>query len=67
MAAEVGWRISSYWLHEIGVSCVLASCIGLLPTCNRQGNGLSCVRRRGQRREWLWEIVELYVLLTELS
>ena len=29
MAAVVGWRISSYWLDEPGVSLVLAGCIGL--------------------------------------
>ena len=67
MAAVVGWRISSYWLDETGVSCVLAGCIGLVWICNRQGDGLICVRRRGKCREWLWEIVQLYVLLTELS
>jgi hypothetical protein len=25
VAAVVGWRMSSYWLDETGVSCVLAS------------------------------------------
>ena len=67
MAAVVGWRISSYWFDETGMSYVLAGCIGLLSILNRQGNGLFCVRRRGKHCEWLWEIVELYVLLTELS
>ena len=67
MAAVVGWSISSYWLDEPGVSCVLASCIGLLSICNRQGDGLFCVRRRGKRRGWLWEIVDSFVLFTELS
>ena len=67
MAAVVGWRISSYWLDETGVSCMLAGCIGLVSICNRQGNGLFCVRRRGKRHEWLWEIVKLCVLLTEIK
>jgi hypothetical protein len=67
VAAVVGWRISSYWLDETGVSCMLAGYIGLVLICNQQGNGLFCVRRRGKRRERLWEIVKLYVLLTELS
>ena len=26
----MGWRISSYWLDETGVSCVLAGYIGLV-------------------------------------
>ena len=30
MAAVVGWRISSCWLDETGVLCVLAVCIGLV-------------------------------------
>ena len=30
MAAVVEWRVSSYWLDETGVLCVLAGCIGLL-------------------------------------
>jgi hypothetical protein len=30
VAAVVGWRISSYWLDETGVSCMLAVCIGLV-------------------------------------
>jgi hypothetical protein len=67
VAAVVGWRMSSYWLDETGVSCVLDGGIGLLSICNRQGDGLFCVRRRGKCHGWLWEIVELYVLLTELS
>jgi hypothetical protein len=46
---------------------MLAGCIGLVSICNRQGSGLFCVRRQGKRHEWLWEIVKLYVLLTELS
>ena len=40
--------------------------IGLLSICKRQSNGLSCVRSRCQRREWLRQIVVLYILLTEL-
>ena len=65
MAAAVGWRMSSSFDDTV-VSCVLAGCIGLLSICKRQSNGLSCVRSRGQRREWLWQIIVLYVLLTEL-
>ena len=65
VAAAVGWRMSS-WLDDTVVLCVLAGCIGLLSICKRQSNGLSCVRSRGQRREWLWQIVVLHVLLTEL-
>jgi hypothetical protein len=30
VVAVLGWRISSYWLDETGVSGVLAGCIGLL-------------------------------------
>jgi hypothetical protein len=63
----MGWRMSSCWLDETSVSCVLAGGIGLVSICNRQSNGLFCVTRRGKLREWLWEIDELYVLLTELS
>ena len=62
VAAAVGWRMSS-WFDDTGV---LAGCIGLLSICKRQSNGLSCVRSRGKLREWLWQIVVLYVLLTEL-
>ena len=44
MTAVVGWRISSYWLDETGVSSVLAGYIGLVSICKREGNVLLCVR-----------------------
>jgi hypothetical protein len=62
MAAVEGRRVSSCWLDETGVLCVLAGCIGLLSICNRHGNGLSCVKRRSQRREWLCGIVDGYTV-----
>jgi hypothetical protein len=59
--------MSSNWLDEKVCRVCWPVVLDFLSICNRQSNGLSCERRRGSRHEWLWEIVEYYVLVTELS